>query len=111
MKYLVLIDGGGIKIKFCVSDLDGNIFKEYIIGLINYKLVGIKKIYENINNGFKKILKDLYIDYDDIEYIVFGIFGCDFFNDYKIIMDEILKIGINKEKIYLVNDVVLVFYV
>lgn len=45
-----------------------------------------------------KILKDLYIDYDDIEYTVFGISGCDSPNDYKIIMDEILKIGINKEK-------------
>ncbi|MBF9973419.1 hypothetical protein I4O60_06390 [Clostridioides difficile] len=110
MKYLVSIDGGGTKTKFCVSDLDGNILKEHTTGSTNYKSVGIKKTYENINNGFKKILKDLYIDYDDIEYTVFGISGCDSPNDYKIIMDEILKIGINKEKIYLANDAVLAFY-
>ncbi|HGM3774203.1 TPA: N-acetylglucosamine kinase [Clostridioides difficile] len=110
MKYLVSIDGGGTKTKFCVSDLDGNILKEHTTGSTNYKSVGIKQTYENINNGFKKILKDLYIDYDDIEYTVFGISGCDSPNDYKIIMDEILKIGINKEKIYLANDAVLAFY-
>lgn len=54
MKYLVSIDGGGTKTKFCVSDLDGNILKEHTTGSTNYKSVGIKKTYENINNGLKK---------------------------------------------------------
>ncbi|WP_311315446.1 BadF/BadG/BcrA/BcrD ATPase family protein [Clostridioides sp. ES-S-0108-01] len=54
MKYLVSIDGGGTKTKFCVSDLDGNILKEHTTGSTNYKSVGIKKTYENINNGFKR---------------------------------------------------------
>ncbi|VFD69438.1 N-acetylglucosamine kinase NAGK-like [Clostridioides difficile] len=37
MKYLVSIDGGGTKTKFCVSDLDGNILKEHTTGSTNYK--------------------------------------------------------------------------
>ncbi|MCC0631156.1 N-acetylglucosamine kinase [Clostridioides sp. ZZV15-6388] len=110
MKYLISIDGGGTKTKFCVSDLDGNILKEHTTGSTNYKSVGIQKTYENINNGFEKILEDLHIDYNDIEYTVFGISGCDSPNDYRIIMKEILKVGLNKEKIYLVNDAVLAFY-
>ena len=43
MKYLVSIDGGGTKTKFCVSDLDGNILKEHTTGSTNYKSVELKK--------------------------------------------------------------------
>lgn len=60
MKYLVSIDGGGTKTKFCVSDLDGNILKEHTTGSTNYKSVGVKKTYENINNGLKNIKRFIY---------------------------------------------------
>jgi N-acetylglucosamine kinase-like BadF-type ATPase len=109
-KYFVSVDGGGTKTEFCVADIDGNIIKSYIFGSTNYKSVGTEKMFLNLQTGLNSIMKNLSMEIEDLSYIVFGISGYDSSLDYDIIYEQILRLGIPKEKFHLCNDSLLAFY-
>lgn len=110
MRYLLSVDGGGTKTEFCISDINGNVIKSFFTGSTNYKSVGIEETFLNLKKGFELLKMELGISLEDIEYSVFGVSGCDSKNDYDKINEQILKLGLNKEKVYLCNDGVLAFY-
>lgn len=109
-RYLLSVDGGGTKTEFCATDINGNIIKSYIFGSTNYKSVGIKEMFLNLQAGFDNVIEDLSIGIEDFSYIVFGISGCDSSSDHDIVYKQILRLGIPKEKFHLCNDSLLAFY-
>jgi N-acetylglucosamine kinase-like BadF-type ATPase len=110
LKYLLSVDGGGTKTEFCISDMQGKMLKSFFVGSSNYKSVGVDKVYKHFNQGLEKIKKAFSIGIEDITYSVWGISGCDSKNDYDIIKEQILRLGFQKQQMYLCNDGVLAFY-
>nr|WP_300003388.1 BadF/BadG/BcrA/BcrD ATPase family protein [Tissierella sp.] len=109
-RYLIVVDGGGTKTEFCISDIKGNPIKSYFRGTTNYKSVGLEAMSLNLKLGLNDILSDQRIKSEDIAYIVFGISGLDSDKDYNKVLKEIQALNISSENFYLCNDGLLSFY-
>lgn len=110
MEYLLSVDGGGTKTEFYVSDIQGNILHEFVLGGSNYKSVGIENMKLVFQEGMNTVKEKFQITYDDIKHSVWGISGYDSKKDYELIEKGILQTGISSNKVHLCNDGVLGFY-
>lgn len=110
MRYVVSVDGGGTKTVLAISDLNKKSSEMFYIGCTNYKSIGIEETYNNLKNGFNKLMLTLNIKVEEIEYYTFGFAGCDCRKDYEIFADIILRLGIDMKKVYLCNDGVLAYF-
>lgn len=109
-KYLVSVDGGGTKTEFCIADTDGRIIRNFFKGPSNHNQLGLEKMYRVLHEGFSEILENHKIEIESITYAVFAMGGLETEVDYKNVMEEVLRLGIPKEKIHLCSDGLLPFY-
>lgn len=110
MKYLLSVDGGGTKTKFCISNVNGDVVGTVTTGSSSIKSVGEEKAYEELSRGVKQLTEIYHITPDNLPMSVFGMSGCDSDSDYEVILKQILNLGFSKENIYICNDGVLAFY-
>ena len=108
MAYIIGVDGGGTKTRFCLLNTSNNERDEVRTGETNFKNIGVFETKENISLGLSELLEKRNLEIKDIAYFVFGIAGCDTESDF-ITFKAILK-EIEIEKNYSVfNDAKIAF--
>lgn len=110
MKYLLAVDGGGTKTQFSICGLDGTQLGTFFAGSSNYKSVGTEEVYHSFMDGIGQIEKELSISKEELVCSVWGISGCDSENDYKLLNEQIRRLGFSEEAYYLCNDGLLAYY-
>lgn len=109
MSYIIAVDGGGTKTAFCISDLYEQKKSYVYTGSTNYKSVGIDEAKTNLESGLKKLMVETGIKQEEIEFLVFGLSGCDSNKDYDVLKKIIEDLSLNKPY-HLCNDAKLVLY-
>ncbi len=92
MAYIIGVDGGGTKTRFCLLNTNNNERDEIRTGETNFKNTGILETKENISLGLSSLLEKRNLETKDIAYFVFGMAGCDTesdFTTFKAILKEI----------------------
>lgn len=110
MEYLLAVDGGGTKTQFIICDLDGREKGTFFAGSSNYKSVGLDEVYNSFMDGIGQIERELCISKEEIGYSVWGISGCDSENDYRLLAEQIMRLGFLEKSFYLCNDGLLAYY-
>ena len=96
MSYIIGVDGGGTKTKFCLFNTVTGEKIYTTTGESNFKNIGIKKTGEVIFSGLREITAKAGIDTENIGCFVFGIAGCDTEEDFENFEKILKKLGINE---------------
>ncbi len=106
MEYIIGIDQGGTKTIVALSDIEGNILDVgYSYGSC-YSINGMEHAMDAIKFAFEGIKTE--INMDDIVSVSCGLTGADFPFEYALLRENVSKtLGINLEKINVVNDCVI----
>ena len=108
MGNIIGVDGGGTKTSFCLLNTV-TLTKDYLeVSETNFKNIGIENTKKNLESGLIELLKIRDLELKDIDYLVFGIAGCDTEEDYLVFKDILKDLGIDK-KSYICNDAKVAF--
>lgn len=83
---------GGGKTYSVITDAYGNRLGSGISGGGNYQTIGIEKAIENITGSIEAALKAASLNYDQIDYVQYGLAGADREKDIKIINEGLKNI-------------------
>jgi len=95
LEYIVAVDGGGTKTAFCITDVKQK-EKHYIYtASTNYKSVGIDETEDNLRKGLESLSIKSGVPMEQIDFVVFGLSGCDSKKDYELLTEVIETLGLS----------------
>lgn len=87
MRYLMGVDGGNSKTYTLITDEVGKTMGSGISGGGNYESVGIERASRNIKDSIDKALKEANLQFDDIDFVQYGLAGADGEKGHSIFRD------------------------